>query len=432
MKKNLVFIFSFLAIWFLLSFLAFNKHSKSKIFKYNSELWSDKAGYYVYLPLVFNYKLQGNCFPDSLDYKTGKGFEIDKNKNIVITKYFLGVAMMQFPFYLFAETIQKLKEENSSGFDLIHHKMINIAGPFYAAMGLIFLYVFLSSYFQKIIAFLAVFFILVGTNLYYYVIDEPGMSHVYSFGLFALILWFFENLHKILSSRLILLIFGFVLGLAIFVRPTNLLFLFLTFVFFQFVLQKNIFKHFVSLKPIDFFILIASSSIPLILQMFYWKYAYGLWIIYPYINEGFLWLKPAIKVFLLAPYNGLLLYTPFFVILCLIFVYLLFTEKHRLLGLFFIFSVFLLIFVFSSWWNPTYGCSFGQRNLVEYLTIFSFPFALLIQKLFYAKKLIFAIFMLVLIFVSFININFAYVFDECFYGHLWEWSKYFEYYSKMF
>ena len=61
MKRRLLYrlgVFSFIVITL---FLTFNKHSKSGYYNYHSEIWADKAGYYVYLPAVFKFNFNPNA-----------------------------------------------------------------------------------------------------------------------------------------------------------------------------------------------------------------------------------------------------------------------------------------------------------------------------------------------------------------------------------
>src|SRR5690554_5459863 len=87
-----------LAFTALVIFLSFNRHSKSGYFNYHSEIWADKAGYYVYLPAAFKFNFDSRQFPDSIQIKTGGGFELLQDQQKVVTKYPYGVALLQAPF----------------------------------------------------------------------------------------------------------------------------------------------------------------------------------------------------------------------------------------------------------------------------------------------------------------------------------------------
>jgi len=120
-------------------FLTFNRHSKSGYYNYHSEIWADKAGYYVYLPAALKFNFNPNNFPDSVDIKTGNGFILDQENDKVITKYTYGVALLQMPFFGLAELLAKPLNFKQNGFSPIYHWSINISSVFYLFLGLFFL-----------------------------------------------------------------------------------------------------------------------------------------------------------------------------------------------------------------------------------------------------------------------------------------------------
>jgi hypothetical protein len=46
-------------------------------------------------------------------------------------------------------------------------------------------------------------------------------------------------------------------------------------------------------------------------------------------------------------------------------------------------ALFLLVslYVYASWWVPTLGCSFGYRSTLNFLPLWIFPFAILMQQI---------------------------------------------------
>src|ERR1035437_6489523 len=91
-----------LLIFFILLFLAFNKHSKDNYHSYQSVIWADAAGYHVYNPIWFIYGNNFHDFPQDIISKTGRGFSFDQRTGRVVTKYTSGVAILQSPFFLCA------------------------------------------------------------------------------------------------------------------------------------------------------------------------------------------------------------------------------------------------------------------------------------------------------------------------------------------
>ena len=168
----------------IMIFLTLNRHSKSGYYNYHSEIWADKAGYYVYLPATFKYAFNPDEFPDSMDVRTGYGFSLDLKDHKIRTKYTCGVALMQIPFYFLADVLTTPLHQKADGFSPVYHRAVNVAAVFYLLAGILFLYLFLRNYFKISVTVLVLASLVLGTNLYYYAIDETGMSHVYSFALF--------------------------------------------------------------------------------------------------------------------------------------------------------------------------------------------------------------------------------------------------------
>ena len=105
-----------------------------------------------------------------------------------------------------------------------------IAAVFYGCFGLWFLCRFLQSMFNEWISITTTLILFLCTNLYYYIIDASGMSHVYSFFLCSLLLWSSKKYFTEKTIFLMVLISA-VISLAVLIRPTNLLFASIFFAF---------------------------------------------------------------------------------------------------------------------------------------------------------------------------------------------------------
>jgi len=407
-------------------FLTFNRHSKSGYYNYHSEIWADKAGYYVYLPAALKFNFNPNNFPDSVDIKTGNGFILDQENDKVITKYTYGVALLQMPFFGLAELLAKPLNFKQNGFSPIYHWSINISSVFYLFLGLFFLKKYLANRFDDTSSILTVLSIFFATHLFYYSIDETGMSHIYSFSLFSLFLYFSQITNYLVKPRFwTCLIFGLLIGLIILIRPTNIIFLSV----FLFMDVNDRFEIFDRIKRLIHY----KSLIPIVIglsaiispQLLYWDYVSGSLIDYSYNDEGFNWLNPKLLNSWFSPNNGLFLYTPFY-LLVIIFLFLMIKNKNR--NGIYLLTLFLTIsYIFSSWWSWSFGCSFGSRSYVEYLSVFSIPVA---QMFYRRKKLnkitVVSCSVLVIILIAF-NLKMTYSYDGCFFGkNAWDWNWYLE------
>jgi len=410
----------------LMSFLAFNKHAHSGLYNYRSELWADKSGYSVYLPFVFEYDMDINNFPDSIDFKTGTGFILNYSTGKVETRYTYAVALMQAPFYFLANAFVAENDPNPPGFSKSHHKSVNVAAVFWLVIGLLFLSKFLLLFYAKRVVLLTSFFILFATNLLNYSIDETGMSHVYSFSLFSMFLYFLKKIdisYKITILDLVKL--TVTASMIVVIRPTNLLFIlaafFMVFNSWSAFLEKV--KLLINFPKLAFITLLV--FVVFLPQLLYWKYLSGSFINYSYGNIGFNWLHPVPQITLFSPNNGLLPYTPFFLIILISMVLMLIKPSLRKEGMVLTSLFILLTYVLSSWSQPNFGCSFGARSYVEYFSIFSIAFSFLLNQILEKSNAIkLPVFVILLGFV-YLNIRMTYHFDECFFGtHNWDWTEY--------
>lgn len=401
-------------------FLTFNKHSKSRPDSYKSVIWADAAGYYVYLPSLFLYN-NVTEFPDSIEIKTGNGFSLNLADNNVFTKYTSGVALMQLPFFVVSHISAKLFNLNPNGFSILYQYGIMIAAVFYGCFGLWFLCKFLMIKHDWIVSFVVPLVIYLCTNLFYYAIDASGMSHVYSF--FLLAVFMFYSAKFILTRRFqFLLILLPVLALAVLIRPTNILFV--LFLFFYEVNNPKELKSRIKLlfeQPRFLVYAIVISILIFIPQLTYWFRVSGNALFYSYGNEGFSnWCQPRLLEIWFSTKNGLFLYSPVLMLSICGIVLMILNKKTNgwLVAVIFIITSYL----FASWHDWTFGCSFGSRPFIEYYPLMSIPLAFLFSHVqANYQKILLLIFSAICLYLNF---DMIYYYDGCFYGDVWDFQEY--------
>jgi hypothetical protein len=410
-NKHIIFWIFLLGI---LIFLTFNRHSKSGINNYHSEIWADKAGYYIYLPGTFIYGWQANQLPDSIDIKTGLGFRSDNNANNITTKYTYGVALLESPFFLGVHSLQSMQGNDNSGFSIPYARSIGVSGCFWLVIGLYLLSLVLRRFLSNKQSVISIIILLTGTNLLYYAIIEGGMSHVYSFFAFALFIFSLVKYHDNddLSSRLLI---GISIGLIIIIRPINILFVLINFIglaIYSYDCSKKLFKSLFSpavMLPI---------CILIIPQIMYWLYAFNSPLIFSYGDENFSNLSsPPILKYIFSPHNGLLPYGILWILFALS--ALSFQELSFYLKAWGIISFFLITYIFSSWWNWNYGCGYGCRSLIEYSALFAMPFMIQLHRTTYKRT-----FVLLILFCISVNIKLILSYDQCWTASDWDWGTY--------
>ena len=412
--------FIFILIFGLLLFLNFNRHAKHGSFNYHSELWADKAGYQVFLPALFYYDFKASEFPEDIARQTGTGFSLDDKSNKVLTKYPIGVAIMQLPFFTIGAGVDAIiHSKEPRGYSKVQHKMIGVSTIFYAVLGLLFLFKSLPQHSRKT-RYLLLFLTVFASNLFFYITRDAGLSHGYSFFLFALLLYTLNQFvaqpkqYAFLVVSICCIVFGSL------VRPINILFYGLA---SAIVLVPN-FKTFIEHKKevlIGFGVAIPFVLLLVIPQLLYYNYAFGDYLAYSYNDERFLYFgNPRIARVWFAPANGLLLYSPVFILFAVGIVMRF--RKYRLQSSLTLLLFFAITYLYASWWTPGLGCGYGHRGFIEFLPFFAIPMAHVLGKL-KTNAITMFMTMIALLYIILL-VYFQYHYDGCWYGNgYWDWQE---------
>ncbi|MEI7499218.1 MAG: hypothetical protein WCK84_02115 [Bacteroidota bacterium] len=402
-------------------------HKEAIRFSDRSVVWSDRAGYYIYLPATFFYHFDTHKMPADLDVKTGGGFSIDTRNNKIDTKYTYGVALLASPFFLASGFVSSIAGyDNEGGFSMLYMRMISLAAVVYLILGLWFLKKFLDYYFQPAVNFFVITLIFFGTNLFYYSLIDAMMSHVYSFFLFALFLFLLKKF-QLSGSWPYFILLSITLSLAILIRPTNILLGLLFFVWDASSTGECIKRVKQFLNPLYLLCFMAILLIVFMPQFFYWKYLSGNWLHFSYHHEGFTnWSQPRIAEVLFSPLNGLITYVPLVLIFLSGIIIMLFRKRQN--GLLIAGVFIVLTIICASWESWYFGCSYGQRSYIEYFTILAVPFGYFTTELFNARKFWLSVIIFFFIFLfTYFNLRLTcslYRFEQCYYGSTWDWDHF--------
>jgi hypothetical protein len=343
-------------------------------------IFSDQEGYYMYLPAVFIY---GGF--ENYPVRTKQQFAYFNNTKKVFTKYTCGVAILQMPFFLLAHAYCKLFNLNPDGFNPIYRSMIDFATIFYVAIGFVLLYHLLKNQFQKPILLTALICIFFGTNLYYYTLIDALMSHAYSFFLISVFLYITPLLYRQPTYRNAL-IFGFLLGFIILLRPTNFIAL-LYFILYNITDKPSMNERILFFKKHAKKFLISSicALIVFVPQCMYWYHLSGNFILYSYDKEGFIyWNSPKIWKVLFGLWNGWILYSPMVVFaLAGIYFGIIGKVKNSLASLVILAAA---SYVFGSWWAWWFGGAYGHRCFIDFYPMLVLSFSAKNKRITISKK----------------------------------------------
>lgn len=346
----------------------------------------DISGYYAYLPAIFIYDdlKELNWRSEMIEKYHFNGLDDcapERESGVKVIKYPVGMAISYFPGFAMAHLYASLSNSASDGYSQPYHLGLIIIGWLYMLIGLWYLRKLLSIYFEDWIVALTLLIVALGTNYYIYAGSHTMMSHSFLFMLFALVIYHTTRWYKNPNwSRIIGI--GILLGLITITRPTEIL-LSLVVLFWGVYNIDSLRLRIKLLTQYKLHLLTAvvGTAIVISIQLFYWKYASGDWIVYSYKDEGFTWDGRYLRECFIGFRKGWLIYTPV-MLLGIIGLYPMYKQKNtsgiaKPIILFLIISTYIIF----SWDNYWYGGGFGQRAMISSYVLFSFSIAALLQSL---------------------------------------------------
>jgi hypothetical protein len=338
-------------------------------------IWSDAEGYFAYLPAVFCLGDVHAVPPGSMNARTNERGE-------TVIKYTCGVAMFQLPLFLVARAWSDAQGlPRTDIYNRHYSRAVALSGYLVGFLGLFFLKKALRrrgvSEGATALTLLVTFG---GTNLFYYMTKEMGMSHAYSFCLFAFLAWHLPRFLERPDWRNAALLGG-ALGWIVLIRPTNVVALLFVLLFEVYTLRDlRVRVQFFLKNKTALGVAALAGGLFLLPQLLYWHEMTGQWVRYSYEGEGFpFWNRPKIAAVLLDPQNGLFLYSPL-VLLSVVGAAIGWRER-RWHGPAVTLIFWLSTYVFASWWAWWFGGAFGHRSYVELYAVLAFPLAGMLERL---------------------------------------------------
>ncbi len=376
-KSVLLWLSGFL-IAFFLSIRIFNEGTPG----WKNIITSDGRGYYAYLPALLLDRDPGFAkvvtreakLLRSPDYKPGYRVAIGDR---FINKYFAGEALLLLPFFLAGTFFAWLTGTPVDGYSFFFQFFIGLGSLFYLMLGLIFLKNILAVLeIKPAVSALTILLILAGSNLFYYGLWQPTMSHIYSF--FAINGFCLQFIYASKAWKKRNAIYtGFFLGITLLIRPTNaVVILLIPFFTKDGAAFKCFVKDFLN-RRLSSFIFISTVLIIVSIQIFLWILQTGQFVLWPYRNEGFRFASPEILNVLFSYRKGLFIYTPLIFVAFSGWIVLFFRSRLKFISM----TLFLVasIYIIASWWCWYYGDGFGLRAFIDYYGIFAILLAFLIN-----------------------------------------------------
>ncbi|WP_116105480.1 hypothetical protein [Lewinella sp. IMCC34191] len=343
----------------------------------------DVSGYYLYLPALFIYDdLREVAFlPDIIEqyHPTYSPYQTFAHESgAMVMKYSAGQAVLYSPFFALAHLYALQTDAYpADGFSRPYQVAISVGSLLVAGLGLFVLTIVLGRYFKAGTVAITLLLIVFGTNYLNYAAIDGAMTHSHVFTLYALLIWVTDNLYRRGEQAKTphFLAIGLLVGLMALTRPTEILAALIPLLWKMPPTVDGLIDRYryLTSRPLQLLLAVIACLMVGSIQLIYWRYVSGEWIVYSYEDQGFDWLHPHLIDGLFSYRAGWLTYTPmmWFAVLGFgaLFVYRrpVFTavSVHTL---FFVY----VAFAWSVWW---YGGSLGQRTMVQTYAVLSFPLA---------------------------------------------------------
>lgn len=397
----------------LLTWLAWNTNAPKMGFVLTHP--NDPLGYYQWLPGTF-VSHDWDSFQYVHTLENGNGLNV----------FTMGVALLQMPFFLLALLYCKVTGIAATGFELPFVFARFVATGTYCSLGVALTYHNLRRYWSPFVTGVSCVLLVFATNLYYYNVREGGMSHVYSFFLFAWLLHI--TLTMVERPKGLSLFSLFVCGaLIILVRPLNGIALLLP-LFYGVPWREAIHDRLRWLARFPGWSIagVAMALLLILPQLLYWKAQTGSYLVFTYgaKGEGFFWWSPHLWDILFSHQGGWLLYHPVLIGAVVMLLRGACSGKPPFADWRAILLVWCLAwYLYASWWNWWLGGSFGHRGFVEHYALLALPLAACVQALIAWSRRFKWLLLVPATFLIFLNIRMSHLAFSPMDGPTWTWDS---------
>lgn len=363
----------------------------------------DVSGYYWYLPSIFIYKdLKHQSFKDSVLDKycpTGcsdfqQAMLLD-NGNYVM-KYSSGMAVMFLPFFTAAHMLAGPLGYPRDGFSRPYQFAIQLGGFLISILGLWYLRKLLLNYYPDKVVAIVLVLLVFGSNYLNYAAIDCGMSHCWLFTIYVFILldthYFYQSFKTKYAIRI-----GLLVGLATLTRPTDVISCLIPLLWGMEHISLTAIKDRVALliKNTKGLLLAGiCAALVISIQLMYWKYVSGHWLVYSYGNQSFSWRHPHAFLYSFNYRCGWLTYSPMLMLALAGFLPFLKSGKNKVTIIVFALLNYYIVSAWDIWW-------YGGRAMVQSYPVLMFPLAALINMALDRKVWLWAITPVALLFLYF-------------------------------
>ncbi len=338
---------------------------------------SDGLGYYMYTHSLI---IDGD-----LDFRNEYAILRPGDKlvatptGLIPNQYAIGVGLLWAPFFLVVHFILSMGNRivggiDTSGYSYPYQASICVGSIVYGYLGIVLMYKTIARFFINS-ALLAVILIWLATNVLYYMVAEPSMSHMVSLFAVSLLVYLWLRLRPV-SRKRDWLILGLASGLVAIVRQPDATFMVLPVLDALLDTLKR--RAGYSKLVINLVVFGAGFFAIFSIQMTAWLLLYGNPLFSGYFydgTQGFQWLSPRIYDMLFSPWRGIFSLHP--ITIFAVAGLLMLAQTHRRLASLIAVGFAIQVYLIGAW--ATQGDSFGGRMFISSYPVLALGLAAFIE-----------------------------------------------------
>lgn len=360
--------------------------------QFNDKRWKplevfdfDAGGYYAYLPTILldHAPARVDSLEARLKHQQGaprftKLGVLRLPGNLAISKYPLGVALADLPWFGGAHAWARLTGQPANGISRPYQQAMMLAGLFHGLLGLWLLRRLLCHLWPNndgVVAW-TLAGVGLGTNAFCYFSYEAAMAHAPLFlwqtALLTCVVRWYETFRPRYALGM-----GLFLGLAVLTRPTEIVFALLPLTWGLTTWAALRQRPALLVQQVGALAKAALIALLVIgLQPLFWQLVTHHWYIYTYQHEGFNFLHPHLIDGLFSYRKGWLLYTPIVVLMLLGLPSLRRQLPAAVPAL--VMVLIVVVYITFSWREWYYGGGFSARPLISLYPLLALPLAALL------------------------------------------------------
>ncbi|MEN9415585.1 MAG: hypothetical protein RLZ62_1889, partial [Bacteroidota bacterium] len=279
----------------------------------------DVSGYYMYLPAAIIYHdMKDLAWWDGIAVKynpgPGMGQAFKHPSGNYVMKYPMGQALQFLPWFLTAHALAEPLGYPADGFSRPYQMAVSWGGLIIAFLGLWFLRRILRQYFSEQVTAFTIISVAVGSNYLEYAGVTGAMTHNWLFTLNCMLIWLSIQFYQ-KPSWWRAAVIGLLTGWAVITRPTEIVSVLIPLLWrVSSLASVRARVQLLRVHAGKLVVAAAATGFMVFLQMAYWKFSAGEWIVYSYENQGFTWFPPHIESVLWSARAGWLVYSPMMIL----------------------------------------------------------------------------------------------------------------------